>query len=104
MIESFPSSELKIALREFRQRIDPQSTTLGSYNRLPSRFGRPVTQEEIAEHVGISRSWYGKLESDEHVRASVDLLDRLATTLMLSPDERTTLFSLGLPQLRLTFM
>ena len=60
-----------------------------------------MTQEELAEYIGISRSWYGLLESDKPVRASVALLDRLATALMLSLDERATLFNLVLPELRL---
>jgi transcriptional regulator with XRE-family HTH domain len=61
-----------------------------------------VTQEELAECIGISRAWYGLLESDKPVRASLIVLDRLAAALMLSRDERTTLFNLGLPELRLT--
>jgi transcriptional regulator with XRE-family HTH domain len=58
-----------------------------------------VTQEEIAEAVGVSRNWYRRLESGASVRASTKLLDRLAHALALTPDERMTLFTLAIPEL-----
>jgi hypothetical protein len=93
--------ELKPLLRRFRTRIDPGTTMLGPNMRLPCRCGKRVTQEELAECIGISLTWYGKLESNKPVRASVVLLDRLAIALMLSQKERAALFNLALPELRL---
>jgi transcriptional regulator with XRE-family HTH domain len=93
--------ELKPLLRRFRTRIDPGSTMLGPNERIPFRCGKRVTQEELAECIGISSTWYARLESDRPVRASVVLLDRLAIALMLSQKERAALFNLALPELRL---
>jgi DNA-binding XRE family transcriptional regulator len=86
-------------LRTLRQRISPQSATLGSWKRLPVRCGRPVSQEEIAEVVGVTRNWYSRLESGEAVRTSVRLVDRLARALASTPEERITLFHLAIPEL-----
>jgi hypothetical protein len=94
-----PSSRLKELLRQFRRRIDPYEQALGPQARPPSRRGKPVTQEEIAECIGVSRAWYCMLESDKPARASTFLLDRLASILMLSAAERATLFALALPEL-----
>jgi DNA-binding XRE family transcriptional regulator len=95
-----PSARLGGTLRQFRLRIDPAEGALGPYARRGWRRGRPVTQEELAECVGVSRAWYGLLESERPVRASIFLLDRLATALMLSPQERVNLFALALPELK----
>ena len=88
-------------LRQRRLQIDPNTMALGSYTRLPCRRGRPVTQEEMAECLGVSRVWYAKIECDSTVRTSLGLLDRLASTLMVTPEDRTTLFNLAIPELRL---
>lgn len=89
---------LKTFLRGRRIRLDPSIRLLGDYERLPVRWGRPVTQEEMAEAVGITRVWYGMLESGSTVRTSVKILDRLATVLMLDPQERARLFELAVPE------
>ena len=94
-----PSSRLKSLLRHFRLRIDPRESALGPQDRLPSRRGKPVTQEELAEYIGVSRAWYCMLESEKPARASTFLLDRLASILMLSARERATLFAIALPEL-----
>lgn len=86
-------------LRILRQRISPQTATLGSWKRLPVRCGRPVSQEEIAEVVGVTRNWYGRLENGEAARTSVQLVDRLARALTSTPEERTALFHLAIPEL-----
>ena len=46
-----------------RQRIPLETGQLGPWPRLPVRRGRRVTQEEIAEAIGVSRSWYRMLET-----------------------------------------
>jgi len=94
-------SSVSDLLRVLRGRIPPESTTLGPYKRLPVRCGRRVTQEEIAEVVGVTRGWYRLLESGTTVRASMKLLDRLANALTLTPEERIGLFMLAIPELQL---
>jgi len=94
-----PSARLRTLLRHFRVRIDPDEKALGPRDRLPSRRGKGVTQEELAECIGVSRYWYGMLESERPVRVSITLLDRLARILMLSARERAMLFALALPEL-----
>ena len=64
------------------------------------RRGRHVTQEELAEALGVSRNWYRRLESREPARASMKLLDRIASVFALTPEERKALFILAIPELR----
>jgi DNA-binding XRE family transcriptional regulator len=94
-----PSSRLKALLRHFRIRIDPNQNVLGPQPRPTWRQGKPVTQEELAECLGVSRCWYGMLESERPVRVSIVLLDRLANVLMLTVRERAMLFALAMPEL-----
>ncbi|HEY1429498.1 MAG TPA: helix-turn-helix transcriptional regulator [Candidatus Tumulicola sp.] len=86
-------------LRTLRRRIPADSETLGSSRRLSARCGRRVTQEEIAEAVGVSRNWYRRLETECDIRASTKLLVRLALLFSLTPAERITLFSLAIPEI-----
>ena len=95
-------SEFASFLKTRRQSIPPDSRTLGSWERLQVRRGRRVTQEEIAEAVGISRNWYRRLESGDAPRASAKLLDRIAKALQFTPEERMNLFVLGIPDLAQT--
>jgi hypothetical protein len=97
-----PSPQLTILLRHFRRRIDGKSAALGPYQRLPCRRGKPVTQEELAEYLGVSRAWYSLLESRKPARVSIVLLDRLSAALMLTREERAKLFALALPELDFT--
>jgi DNA-binding Xre family transcriptional regulator len=92
-------SEFASFLKTRRRGIPPDSMTLGPWERLPVRRGRRVTQEEIAEAIGISRNWYRRLESGEAPRASAKLLDRIARALQFTPEERMDLFVLGIPEL-----
>jgi len=50
-------------LRDLRLAIPLQATYLGSFIRLKNRVGKVVSQEEFAEAIGVSRCWYGMLES-----------------------------------------
>jgi DNA-binding XRE family transcriptional regulator len=92
-------SEFASFLKTCRRSLPPDCVTLGSWERLPVRRGRRVTQEEIAEAVGISRNWYRRLESGDAPRASAKLLDRIAKALRFTPEERTRLFVLGIPEI-----
>jgi transcriptional regulator with XRE-family HTH domain len=93
------SAELGAFVKRCRARIHPESRSLGPYLRFPTRVGKAVTQEEIAEAAGISRPWYGMLESGRQVRASPTLLSRVADTLMLDAVERAAFFQLAVPEL-----
>jgi transcriptional regulator with XRE-family HTH domain len=86
-------------LKEHRRLIPREATALGPYPRLPVRRGKLVTQEEIAEAIGVSRVWYAMLESGAALRASPKLLTRLASALSLPAESREMLFRLALPKL-----
>ena len=66
---------------------------------MPIRVGKPVTQEEIAEHLGISRGWYARFEAGAPAGFSVPLLSRLADMLLLFASERAELMRLAKPEL-----
>jgi transcriptional regulator with XRE-family HTH domain len=89
-------------VKRCRRRIAPERASLGPYLRLPIRIGKLVTQEEVAEVVGISRVWYGMLENNRPVRVSTAVLGRIADALMMDPGERASLFRLAFPELRST--
>jgi len=93
---------LRSFLKTLRHRLDPDTTTLGEQERLGTRRGRRVSQEEIAEAVGISRAWYVSLETGAPIRPSVSLLDRVARALNATPHERAMIFSLAIPELSIS--
>lgn len=86
-------------LRQCRKRFPAQATALGAYRRLPDRVGRSVTQEEVAEAIGISRAWYATLESGAARSSSRRLLHRIAMVFSLTPDDRRVLLQLSFPEL-----
>jgi DNA-binding XRE family transcriptional regulator len=92
--------EIRSLLRGLRGRVDPDSRTLGQHERLGTRRGRPVSQEELAEVVGVSRCWYAMLERGEPVQPSIAMLSRLAAALSATRDERKTLYALAIPELQ----
>src|SRR5580700_5361605 len=89
-------------LKRVRRRIHVESRSLGQRHRLPSRVGKAVTQEEVAEAVGISRNWYQMLETKPGLRVSTTLLGRIADVLMLDASERLAIFELAIPELHTT--
>lgn len=100
MHEVLDAHALGVHLRMLRERIPATAQMLGLHQRLAVRRGRRVTQEEIAEVVGVSRGWYRRLECGAGARASIKLLARLSDALMLTADERSTLFALALPEMQ----
>ena len=94
------TSDITSFLKGLRYRIDPATHTLGEYERLRSKRGLAVSQEELAEAVGVSRNWYAMLERGADIQPSIQLLTRLADALNTSADERITLFRLAIPALR----
>lgn len=95
-----PLDDRREFLVNLRRRIDPAAKMLGGYERLKSRRGRPVTQEELAEAIGVSRGWYARLESRKLAQPSVSMLHRVAEVLMVTPNERAVLFCLAIPALQ----
>jgi DNA-binding XRE family transcriptional regulator len=91
---------IRSLLKYLRRRLDPATPTLGEHERLNTRRGRPVTQEELAEAVGVSRCWYSMLERGESIQPSVAMLNRLACALNATRDERVALFRLAIPELQ----
>jgi transcriptional regulator with XRE-family HTH domain len=87
-------------LREHRRRLDPRMMALGDFVRRTDRVGKPVTQEELAEAVGVTRVWYARLERSVDAKASARLVSRLADVFMLDDAERTALLLAAIPALR----
>jgi transcriptional regulator with XRE-family HTH domain len=87
-------------LRQHRRLVPRDATALGPFPRLPVRRGKAVTQEEIAEAIGVSRVWYSMLESGAALNTSLRLVTRLADAFSLSAEDREVLFRLALPALR----
>jgi transcriptional regulator with XRE-family HTH domain len=86
-------------VRERRLRLAPESHFLGESPRFPTRIGKRVTQEELADHLGISRQWYARFESGASAGFSTQLLSRLCDLLRLSAAERAEFVWLAMPEL-----
>ena len=98
-----PYDQIRSLLRGLRCRVDPATPTLGQHQRLSTRRGKIVSQEELAEAVGVSRGWYSSLERGAAVQPSVAMLNRVAAALNATRDERVALFALAIPELRTLF-
>lgn len=85
-------------LRRYRLAVGPDVVRLGKYERLPARVGRPVTQEEAAEAVGVSRTWYALLEAGG-AHPSGALVNRIADALQLEPPDRLALIRFAVPEI-----
>lgn len=91
-------------LREARKSIPVDTVFLGNIPRPPNRLGKPVSHEELAEAVGISRVWYARLEGGHPIRASPSLLQRIGEALMLDEHQRCALLRFGVPELSSTLL
>jgi transcriptional regulator with XRE-family HTH domain len=69
----------------------------------PTQVGLPDTnrrrtpglrREDVAALAGVSVTWYTWLEQGRDILVSADVLERISTTLRMSPDEREYLFAL----------
>jgi DNA-binding XRE family transcriptional regulator len=95
--------QLRRLLTKCRANVDLNGAFLGSKARHPRRVGKRVTQEEVAEAVGITREWYAALERGRQVRVSPVVLSRIADTLAMTAEERRILFTLTVPELTHVF-
>ena len=79
-------------LRDRRARLDPAALGFsGARRRTPG-----LRREEVAQRASISATWYTWLEQGRGGAASPDVLERIASALMLTDVEREHLFLLGL--------
>jgi transcriptional regulator with XRE-family HTH domain len=80
-------------------RLARESLFLGGHPRLGTRVGKRVTQEELAEYLGVSRNWYMRFEAGAPAGFSIRLLNRLGDMLLLSTEELAELVRLAKPAL-----
>lgn len=85
-------------LKEARRRIPTDTVSLGKTQRFTERIGKRVSQEEVAEAIGISRVWYATLEMGRP-RASIAVLGRICDALMLDEHQRADLLQLCVPEI-----
>ncbi len=86
-------------LRDRRTRLDPAALGFPRGRRRTPGLRR----EEVAQRADISPTWYTWLEQGRGGAPSADVLDRIASGLMLTDPEREHLFMLGLgrpPEIR----
>lgn len=77
------SRRLGERLRSFRETLPPSTTCIGSVARHERKFGRPVSQEEIALALNVSRRYYIDLENGHLDHVSGTLASRVADLLQL---------------------
>ena len=85
-------------LKERRSAIPVTASSLGSYRRSTHRIGKPVTQQEAADAIRVSRTWYALLE-EGGAKTSPALLSRICSAFSLEREESLALFSLAIPEL-----
>ena len=79
-------------LRDRRSRLDPAALGFAAGRRRTPGLRR----EEVAQRSNISPTWYTWLEQGRGGAPSADVLERIATGLMLTDVEREHLFMIGL--------
>jgi transcriptional regulator with XRE-family HTH domain len=93
MAESLATGNLLGAyLRDRRMKLDPAALGFPVERRRTPGLRR----EEVAQRANISPTWYTWLEQGRGGAPSADVLDRIASALMLTDVEREHLFLLGL--------
>src|SRR6476660_5255181 len=79
-------------LKDRRTKLDP-----ASFGLPPGRRRTPgLRREEVAQRANISPTWYTWLEQGRGGAPSADVLERIASALMLTDIEREHVFLLGL--------
>ncbi|MDG4877289.1 helix-turn-helix transcriptional regulator [Mesorhizobium sp. WSM4935] len=86
------TNKLGTFLRDRRMRLDPAAFGFPTGRRRTQGLRR----EEVAQRANISPTWYTWLEQGRGGAPSADVLNRIATGLMLTEPEREHLFMLGL--------
>ncbi len=88
---STDANPLGTFLRDRRSRLDPAVFGFSGRRRTPG-----LRREEVAQRANISPTWYTWLEQGRGGAPSADVLNRIASGLMLTEPEREHLFILGL--------
>jgi transcriptional regulator with XRE-family HTH domain len=85
-------AELADFLRRRRASLRPEDVGLpaGGRRRTPG-----LRREEVAQLAGVGATWYTWLEQGRDVRASLEVLEGVASALRMTPAERTHLVLLG---------
>jgi transcriptional regulator with XRE-family HTH domain len=86
------ANSLGTFLKDRRIRLDPAAFGFSRGRRRTPGLRR----EEVAQRANISPTWYTWLEQGRGGAPSADVLDRIASGLMLTEPEREHLFMLGL--------
>jgi transcriptional regulator with XRE-family HTH domain len=85
-------SQLGAYLKDRRAKLDPAAFGFsGARRRTPG-----LRREEVAQRANISPTWYTWLEQGRGGAPSADVLERIASALMLTDVEREHVFLLGL--------
>jgi transcriptional regulator with XRE-family HTH domain len=84
--------ELANFVKSRRNGLRPEAFGLTSSKH---RRAEGLRREEVADLLGVSLSWYTKLEQGLDIAFSRNLLAKLADALRLTPIERSQLFQLG---------
>lgn len=84
-------SQLGDFLKSCRARISPRELGLPEADR---RRTPGLRREDVAALAGVSVTWYTWLEQGRDIQVSAAVLERVSSTLQLSPDEREYLFAL----------
>ncbi len=92
MTESDRRSQLTRFLKSCRARIAPAEAGLPESSERRRTAG--LRREEVAALAGVSVTWYTWLEQGRDIQTSAEVLERLARTFRLTPDEREYLFEL----------
>ncbi|MFH5184993.1 helix-turn-helix transcriptional regulator [Paenibacillus sp. TAB 01] len=82
-------------LKKTRTRLTPAAAGISVTGR---RRTPGLRREEVAQIAGVSTTWYTWLEQGRSIQVSSQVLERVATALQLSPEERSYLFLLANPQ------
>ena len=88
-------NRLGVYLKDRRTRLDPAALGFSTGRRRTSGLRR----EEVAQRASISPTWYTWLEQGRGGAPSAEVLNRIASALMLTDREREHLFLLGLGRL-----
>src|SRR5256885_414360 len=84
--------ELATFLRTRRARLSPTDVGLPHTAR---RKTVGLRREEVAQLAGVGVTWYTWLEQGRDIKASEQVLDAIAATLQLDPQERAHLYTLA---------
>jgi transcriptional regulator with XRE-family HTH domain len=85
-------TELGTFLRSRRERLSPEDVGLPPS---PRRRTPGLRREEVAQLAGVGVTWYTWLEQGRPINASTQVLDSIARTLKLGPDEHSHLYRLA---------